>query len=199
MIRAYRPRQKNCRHCAAEFSATRPMQHACGVDCAIAIAKAKREKAEASQAKQERTAKRAEKAAARAKLKTRGDYLKECQQAFNAWIRERDHGEPCISCGTTKPVQYCAGHYQTVGAHPELRFEPDNVHKQCNKNCNLEKSGNVIAYRKGLIAKIGTSRVEWLEGPHDPVKYSIDDIKRVTAHYKAEVKRLAAARIKEAA
>lgn len=196
-IRAYRPRQKACRHCEAAFTATRPMQHACGVDCAIAIARAKREKAEANQAKRERVAKRAEKAAARAKLKTRGDYLKECQQAFNAWIRERDHGQPCISCQRHHAGQYQAGHYLTVGAHPELRFEPDNCHKQCAP-CNNHLSGNLIEYRKGLISKIGQDRVEWLEGPHEPVKYGIDDIKRTTAHYRAAVKQAAKVRMGEA-
>ena len=196
-IRAYRPRQKACRHCEAAFTATRPMQHACGVDCAIAIARAKREKAESNQAKRERVAKRAEKAAARAKLKTRGDYLKECQQAFNAWVRERDHAEPCISCQRHHAGQYQAGHYLTVGAHPELRFEPDNCHKQCAP-CNNHLSGNLIEYRKGLMAKIGQERVEWLEGPHEPKKYGIDDLKAMTGQYRVAARQAAKVRMGEA-
>lgn len=177
------PRQKKCKVCRDPFKPFSSTHVACSLPCALKLAK--------ESAAKER---RAEYKAAKEKLKTRGDYLKECQQAFNAWIRERDYAEPCISCGTTKPVQYCAGHYLTVGAHPELRFEPLNVHKQCNKNCNLEKSGNIVEYRKRLIAKIGPDKVEWLEGHHEPKKYTIDEIKQITAHYRAEARRLAKSR-----
>ena len=124
------------------------------------------------------------------KLKNRGDYAKAAQDAFNAWVRERDAGQPCISCGTTADVQYCAGHYRTVGACPELRFEPLNVHRQCNKNCNLEKSGNIVEYRIRLVKKIGAEQVAWLEGPHEPKRYSIDDLKAIATEYRAKLREL---------
>ena len=76
-----------------------------------------------------------------------------------------------------------AGHYRTVGAHPELRFEPDNVHKQCNRNCNKAKSGNLTEYRKNLVKKIGLKRVEYLEGPHKAKHYTIEDIKDIKKKY----------------
>jgi hypothetical protein len=193
VIRAYRPREKACRVCGAIFTATRPMQHACGVDCALALARSKREKAEAKQAKADRAAKRAAKAAARAKLKTRADYLKDAQAAFNAWIRARDAGQPCISCGRMHQGQWHAGHYRTVGAHPELRFEPANVWKQCSP-CNLHLSGNLIEYRKGLLQRIGAELLAWLEGPHEPRHYTIEELQALTAHYRAEARKLAKAR-----
>ena len=173
------PRQKKCKVCRDPFKPFSSTHVACSLPCALALAK------EAS-AKE----RRAEYKAHREKLKTRADHLKECQQAFNSWVRERDFAEPCISCGTMNPVQYCAGHYLTVGAHPELRFEPLNVHKQCNKHCNLEKSGNIVEYRKGLLAKIGPESLDWLEGKHEPVKYTIDEIKEMTKQFRTEAKRL---------
>lgn len=193
MIRAYRPREKACRHCATTFTATRPMQHACGTDCALAMARAKRESQEAKAAKLERAAKRAAKAAGRAKLKTRADHLKDCQAAFNAWVRERDHGLPCISCGRHHQGQIHAGHYRTVGAHPELRFEPANCHKQCAP-CNNHLSGNIIEYRKGLLQRIGAELVDWLEGDHPARHYTIEELQALTAHYRAEARKLAKAR-----
>jgi hypothetical protein len=126
----------------------------------------------------------------REKLKSRADHMADTQRAFNAWIRQRDAGQPCISCGTTADVQYCAGHYRTTAAAPELRFEPLNVHLQCNRNCNMGKSGNLLGYRPKLIQKIGLAAVEWLEGPHEPKKYTIDDLKALTAHYRALTKEL---------
>ena len=176
------PRHKKCKVCDEEFQVIRPMQYVCGVVCAIMLAREKKEKYLDK-------VKRAETKAAKEKLKTRADYLKECQQAFNAWIRERDYAEPCISCQRHHTGQYHAGHYLTVGAHPELRFHPDNCHKQCAP-CNNHLSGNIVEYRKGLLAKIGPERLDWLEGKHEPVKYTIDEIKEMTKQFRAEAKRL---------
>jgi hypothetical protein len=124
------------------------------------------------------------------KLKSRSDWLREAQKEFNRFIRLRDHYENCISCGTNKPVQYAAGHYLTVGGFPELRFDEDNVHKQCNKNCNMKKSGNAIQYRIRLIKRIGIERVESLEGPHEPKKYTIEFIRELKDRYRIRANEL---------
>jgi len=79
-----------------------------------------------------------------------------------------------------------AGHYRSVGAHPELRFEPDNCHAQCAQ-CNNFMSGNLLNYRANLLNKIGQERVEWLEGPHKKSKLSIPELKELLAHYKGLV------------
>jgi hypothetical protein len=128
--------------------------------------------------------------AAKERVKPKGQYMRDAQHAFNAYVRARDAGQPCISCGTTADVQYCAGHYRTTGSCPELRFEPLNVHLQCNKNCNLSKSGNILGYRPRLLEKIGAELVEWLEGPHEPKRYTIEDLKAITAEYRAKTREL---------
>lgn len=195
MIRAYRPREKACRVCAGIFTATRPMEHTCGVECALTLARQKREKTEAKAEKLERARKRAEKAAAKARLKSRRDYLKEAQAAFNGWIRARDAGLPCISCGRQHQGQMQAGHYRTVGAHPELRFEPANCHAQCAP-CNNHLSGNLVEYRKGLLAKIGSELLDWLEGDHPARHYTVEALQAMTTHYRAETRKLL--KVKEA-
>lgn len=119
----------------------------------------------------------------------RSTRTKAAQQAFNAYIRERDSRLPCISCGRDHQGQYHAGHYRTTGAHPELRFEESNCHKQCSV-CNNHKSGNIADYRINLIKKIGLDEVEWLEGHHKAKKYSCDDLKEIELHYKAKLKEL---------
>lgn len=119
----------------------------------------------------------------------RGYWTKKAQAAFNAFIRAEDAKEPCISCQRFHDGQYHAGHYRTVGGHGELRFEEDNCHKQCSV-CNNHLSGNIADYRINLVKKIGLSRVEWLEGPHNPKKYSIEDLKDIEATYKAKLKQL---------
>lgn len=79
---------------------------------------------------------------------------------FNAFIRHRDAGQPCISCGQMKTLQ--AGHFYPAGRHNNLRFNEDNVHGQCLQ-CNYYNSANLHPYRHNLIKKIGIERVEALD------------------------------------
>ena len=171
-------RFKTCRGCGEKFAPERPLQIVCGVPCAWAY-KAKQD------AKTDRRLTRE----AKAKLKTRRDWLREAQAAFNRFIRLRDAGKPCISCGRHHHGQYHAGHYLSTGARPELRFSELNVHLQCAP-CNNHLSGNIVLYRKGLIAKIGQESVDWLEGSYEAKHYSIDELKAIKAEYTRKAKEL---------
>ena len=124
-----------------------------------------------------------------AKLKTKSAWLKEAQAEFNKFIRLRDINNPCISCGRSHDGQYHAGHFLSVGACAELRFNEDNCHKQCAP-CNNHLSGNAIRYRARLINKIGLHRVEFLEGPHKPQKHTIKDVQAIRLLYKDKWKEL---------
>lgn len=182
-----KPRPKKCRNtaCRSEFVPARPLQTACSVACAIALTQATKARQSREQDKQERAARRA----ARERIKSKGDYLRETQAAFNEWIRERDRDLPCISCGRFHQGQWHAGHYRTVGANPELRFNPLNVHKQCAP-CNNHKSGDIVNYRINLVERIGVDQVEWLEGPHEPQRYTIEELKALKAKFRAMTRSL---------
>ena len=117
-------------------------------------------------------------------------YREKCaQSAFNAFIRMRDDSLPCISCGRHHTGQYHAGHYRSRGAHPELRFEELNCHKQCAP-CNNHLSGNIANYRPALIDKIGQEKLDWVEGPHEIIKYTCADLKEIELKYKQKLKAL---------
>ena len=178
------PKQKKCKACRNEFVPTRPMQKVCCGDCAISLGNLKKAKRERTQAAQERK----ETKVKLEKRKSRSDWAKEAQTAFNRWVRLRDADKPCISCGRHHTGQYHAGHYMSRGARPELAYEPLNCHKQCSP-CNTHLSGNIALYRQSLVREIGIEKVEWLEGPHEPKHYSADDLKAIQATYPA--KRLA--------
>lgn len=160
---------------------------ACCVSCAIALSDSAREKKKAK----DHALERAQHAKAREAVKTRAQHLKEAQAAFNAVIRERDKDLPCISCNRHHSGQFHAGHYRSVGSSPELRFEPLNVHKQCAP-CNNHKSGNVVEYRISLVKRIGLDNVEWLEGKHEPKRYTIEDVKALKAKLRAELRAMQA-------
>ena len=183
MNRVLKP--KRCRICALDFTPISSMSKACSVPCALEWSRRVEAKKADREAKTERKATKE----AKERLKTRGDHLGELQQVFNHWIRLRDADKPCISCGRYHKGQWHAGHYMGVGCQPALRFEPDNVHKQC-KPCNTDKSGNHIRYRQRLVKLIGLERVEWLEGPHEPLKLTIAEIKELKAYYRAEIRRI---------
>jgi len=109
------------------------------------------------------------------------------QKAFNAFIRVRDEGRPCISCGRSTGCKLNAGHYKSVGSTPELRFEELNCHLQC-EHCNSFKSGNIELYRPNLIKKIGLDKVELIEGPHEPKKYTCEQLLEIEQYYKQKLK-----------
>lgn len=132
---------------------------------------------------------RAEHRQARARLKSRAQYMKDAQAVFNEWIRARDAALPCISCGRHHQGQWHAGHYRTVGTNPELRFEALNVHKQCAP-CNNHKSGDIVNYRISLVKHIGQERVAWLEGPHEAKRYTIQQLKDMKADYRAMIREM---------
>jgi Bacteriophage Lambda NinG protein. len=187
-LQAKAPRPKRCRveSCRTLFVPARMGQAVCSPACAIIDAPKNQDKARKAIQQEDRKSLRA----AKERVKTKGQYMREAQAAFNAWVRARDAGLPCVSCGTTADVQYAAGHFRSAGGHPELRFEPLNVHLQCNRNCNMAKSGNLGPYRLELIKRIGQDKVDWLEGPHEPKRYTIDELKAITAEYRAKTREL---------
>jgi hypothetical protein len=181
-------KERTCRYCKALFVPEKLGARVCSVACAEGIAakiRAKQERAAASEARKELRQ-------ARERVKTRAQWMKEAQAAFNAYVRARDAHRPCISCGRHHEGQYHAGHYLSVGARPELRFEELNVWKQCAP-CNNHLSGNAVLYRKALVELIGVEKVDWLEGPHEPKKYSIEQLKAIKQKYTDKRKAMEAA------
>jgi len=168
---------KKCR-CGNEYIQYSTLQNKCYV-CLANKAKTTREK-------DERKAHRK----AKERLKTRSDWLREAQVAFNRYIRARDHEKACISCDRRDAAKWDAGHYKSVGAYTELRFNLLNCHKQCARPCNADLSGNIIEYRKRLIEKIGTENLEWLEGPHQAKRYTIEEAKEIKQGFNAWAREL---------
>lgn len=183
-------KQKRCKVCKTSFEPTKPMQAVCGIGCALDIAAKKKT---LRQAKERRETAKADKAK-REKLKTKGEYIKEAQSAFNKYVRLRDSGHGCISCGADCSSASSggagdAGHFRSRGSAPHLRFDERNVHLQC-KRCNRYLSGNVADYRIGLIERIGQSALDELETDQMPRNYTINDLKNIKAIYTAKCKEL---------
>lgn len=149
----------------------------CGQECAVSFVEKEKERNT-----------RKERQEGLAKLKKRSDWMKEAQASLNAWIRlVRDRDLPCISCGRHHEGQFHAGHFLSRGSHPHLALLEINLAKQCQP-CNVHLSGNQLAYRRGLIERVGLLAVELLESDMTPRKYTIDDLKAIKSHYKQLLK-----------
>lgn len=167
-----------CRICRTPFKKLSIGHKDCSPTCAIEGLKLDKEKLARKEYKAEKI-----------RLKSRREWIKDVQKVFNTYIRKRDEGKACISCQRMHKGQIHAGHYLSTGASPELRFNEDNCHSQCAP-CNNHLSGNIALYRINLIKKIGLDRVEWLEGQHNPKKYTIPELIELHELYKRKLKDL---------
>jgi Bacteriophage Lambda NinG protein len=169
-------KQHTCKVCKAKYTKTRPLQKVCGIECAKSLAKLKnfndRKKAEAKSLKERKEA-----------ILTRSDWVKKAQVAVNAYVRARDAGLPCISCGATPEARFGgatdAGHYRSTGSAPHLRFLTTQIRAQCVR-CNRHLAGNAIEFRRGLIERIGVEKVEEIESMQGQGKWSIEYLQRLT-------------------
>ena len=161
----------DCIICAKPFMRANTLQTVCSVKCARQVPIVNRK------------AERARDRAKRERLKSRGQWLREAQTAFNAFIRIRDADKPCVSCGRHHNGQWHAGHWLSTGARPELRFDEANCHRQCQP-CNVHLHGNLVLYRAELIRRIGLAEVERLEGPQPQRKFTIPDLREIRDKYR---------------
>ena len=163
------------------FQQQRPLQYLCGWECATAYAKKKEEE------KKEKAWKDNKKKLKEG-LKTHSDYLKELQIVFNKFIRLRDNGKPCISCGNPNMKKVNASHYYNANNHYNVRFDEDNVHSSC-EYCNTYLHGNLIEYRPRLIEKIGEQRFKELEDKARTIRhFTIPELIELKEVYKEKIR-----------
>jgi len=182
---------KSCRQCAKPFEPARPLQAVCSPRCAVRHARV------ATATK--KAAERAQTRARRESLKTIADRIREAQREFNAYIRARDAGKPCICCGRHLEAGqvgggYDCGHYRSTGSASHLRFDERNAHAQ-SKQCNRWGAGRAVDYRIGLIDRIGLGAVEALESNNQPHKWTHAELIDIAATYRAKRKELDALRL----
>jgi len=129
----------------------------------------------------------------RQKLKTLSDYEAEAKKSFQKWVRLRDAGKPCISCNNPNPKDISGGHYFPAGVYSGLIFDERNCHLQCNSYCNMYLSGNLSAYRIGLVNRYGKEFVEGLEDDSIKLrnyKYTKDELVAIKKKYDDNIKSL---------
>lgn len=95
----------------------------------------------------------------RSKLAT---LLMNTRNVCHKYIRERDKGKECISCGCAFSEEFQAGHFYKAEMYSNLKFDEKNISGQCKK-CNLRKEGNESGYRSGIIQRFGIEHLNYLD------------------------------------
>jgi hypothetical protein len=126
------------------------------------------------------------------KTKTLPKLKADLQVIFNSYIRKRDEGKPCISCGEHKTLQ--AGHFYSVRMYDGLRFHEDNVHGEC-AGCNAFDDMHLLSYASNLIDRIGEQKYSDLKYmahlyKADGHKWTRSDLIELTEEYKTKLKEL---------
>jgi hypothetical protein len=171
--------QRKCVSCKDKFTPQNNTQICCSPSCAIDYMKKQRSKDWQNQKK-----------IIKQSLETKSDVLKAAQIVFNNYIRARDKSKNCISCDKPLGKTFHAGHFFSVGAYPNLRFNENNVHGQCVE-CNLHKHGNVKEYDLRLQKLLSDKEYnELLESRNTPLKLTLDDVRELIAIYKVKTKEI---------
>ena len=161
---------KVCKVCGKEFLPYTTTQPVCQISCLMEYNSEKEVKKRVKQMKKD--------------LLTHKDYLNILQVVFNKYIRIRDKDKGCITCGKSFRDKFDAGHFLSVGAYPNLRFNEDNVHGQC-VHCNQHLHSNNAEYFVRLPERIGLERFnKLLEQRKEPLKLTIPEIKILIEKYK---------------
>lgn len=179
------------------------LQSVCGFECAVILA-------QTPNGKEDRIKAVKREARADIKLLNRKSLPRQhklTQKAFNkmrvleelVWFREKGIEPECISCG--KPnMDWCCGHFKTVGSQGALRYDPDNTYLQCNRYCNMGLSGNISGnktspgYRQGLIDRFGCSAgqeiIDYCDSNTKTVKWEWQKLEDMRADFNEKIREL---------
>jgi len=173
---------KKCKVCKSLFNPYSSLAVACSQNCALVHVQNENDKKAAKVKKQSRKELTEFK---RRNIRWQHD---QCQTSFNRmrvqeelmWFSRRGLEPECISCGKIK-MDWCCGHFKTVGAQSGIRYDRMNTYLQCNRYCNQALSGNLDGnkntrgYKRGLSERFGEDAarqiIEHCESKTAPVKW----------------------------
>jgi hypothetical protein len=117
--------------------------------------------------------------------------LKKADIASALYVRTRDEGKPCISCGSTGRKLQC-GHF-IPRAYMIFRYDERNINGQC-MHCNYTLEGNHDNYGKALAKLYGQEFVDYMEREkHKHRKYNVNELLLLTDYFTrktAELKKM---------
>ena len=165
-------KQKKCKNCQKDFTPSiyQPFQRCCSPRCERMFLESKKKK----------TIKVKE-----VRVESLIDTL---VFIFHRYIRARDRGKPCPSCGSVWSAEFQAGHYHSAGANSSVRFNEVNVNGQCVE-CNSGSNFDKERYWNTLQKRWSIDKLSAMEEERTRVKrWSEEEIRELTKYYKEKLK-----------
>lgn len=195
-----KPTRRTCKVCKQKFTATFDNVWWCcpehGAIFALELRAKQKIKEVAKRIKERKEKERAERRDLKARkvaLKTKPQWRAEAQAAFNRYVRLRDAGKPCISCGRLPEQKFGGtmdcGHYRTRGAAAHLAFNLHNTASQC-VYCNRDRDGAQKAFEQGLIERIGAEKVEAINNDNSVRRFDIQYLQRIKSIFTRKARAL---------
>jgi Bacteriophage Lambda NinG protein len=166
--------KRKCKNCFNVFEKQRSLQYCCSMICAIEHQNKMKKKLELSDWKKR-------KENIKESLQTLSDLKRILQDDINRLVRMIDYDQLCIS-SQRRPIKRNSGHYYSVGAHPELRYNLLNIFLQ-SEHDNSYLSGNLLQYRENLKLLFGKKflyELEYLPSVYKSLNLSKEEIKEAT-------------------
>lgn len=126
--------------------------------------------------------------------KSLGWLLINTRTVCHEYIKLRDKGKPCVSCGQPWGDKHQAGHWKKAELYSLLKFDERNIHNQC-EGCNIHKDGNVQQYGDRIHLRIGAEgkkeleRIASLEKQTDH-KWCRTELNKIRDYFKLKIKEL---------
>jgi hypothetical protein len=86
--------------------------------------------------------------------------VKKLDAAFSKFIRERDKGKPCVTCGKPWEPTFQCGHFLSR-RHMATRWHKENAHGQC-PGCNMFEGGRQFEHGLAVDALHGQGKAQEL-------------------------------------
>ena len=120
--------------------------------------------------------------------------LDSVKKVCHEYIRLRDKGKPCISCGTPWHQDFQAGHFYKAELFSTIKFHEFNIHGQCVQ-CNIRKEGNESEYRVNLPQRIGKENFDHLNhlaviDKKTDFKWDRETLIEIRKYYREKIKKL---------
>jgi len=110
------------------------------------------------------------------------------------FIKLRDKGRSCISCGVSWHKDFHAGHYKKAELYSSLKYAEENINGQCER-CNMHLDGNEKGYREGLINRYSRGFLDLLDSKalldkKLDFKWDREELKKIGEYYDKKIKEL---------
>ena len=127
------------------------------------------------------------------KCETSLSYLKNRVMTLcHNYVKLRDKGKPCVSCGHPWRSDNQAGHWFKASDFSNLKYWEFNIHNQCIK-CNIGKDGNVQEYGNRILLRVTQEQKDEMEQmardyKKDGFKWSRIELNKIREYYKEKIK-----------